>query len=355
MDTSNNLTLTKFKNIDLSDPFFDSLKSDYTEFSHWFLKKSEDVAYIFQGDNGAIEGFLYLKTENGPVADCEPPLPSALRIKVGTLKINAHGTKLGERFIKKIVDHVIANGARLAYVTVFAKHTGLVRLLRRYGFRDVASKTTSNGVELVLQKTIGEAYSDPESTYPTIPLGKNRCYLLSLQPRWHTRLLPDSILQRESASIVSDVSHANSIHKVYLTAMRDTEVLSKGDVLVIYRTSPEPGRARFLSVATSLCVVEEFRSIRSFASKQEFLDYCSPYSIFTSSELEEFWRTKKYPNIFKFTYNVALRKRPNRSKLIEDVGLDEDAYWGFLPLTYPQLRNIAKLGEIDESLIVDQA
>ena len=36
-----NLKLEYFSNINLNDPFFDSLKSDYKEFSDWFNKKQE--------------------------------------------------------------------------------------------------------------------------------------------------------------------------------------------------------------------------------------------------------------------------------------------------------------------------
>jgi len=41
----------------------------------------------------------------------------------------------------------------------------------------------------------------------------------------------------ESPDIVKDVSHTNSIHKIYLTKMQGTEQLKRGDLLVIYRTS----------------------------------------------------------------------------------------------------------------------
>ena len=34
-------------------------------------------------------------------------MPEAKRLKVGTFKIDAHNTKLGERFVKKIVDKAI--------------------------------------------------------------------------------------------------------------------------------------------------------------------------------------------------------------------------------------------------------
>jgi hypothetical protein len=92
-----NLTLQNFRTINLADPFFDSLKADYAEFSDWFVRKAaaNDTAYVFQDDAGTIDCFLYLKIEDGVVTDTVPPLPPARRVKVGTLKINAHGTKLG--------------------------------------------------------------------------------------------------------------------------------------------------------------------------------------------------------------------------------------------------------------------
>ncbi|WP_342376313.1 hypothetical protein NVS55_34245 [Myxococcus stipitatus] len=53
----------QFKNISLSDPFFDSLKADYKEFPSWFAKKAEDSAYVFKNEQGFIDGFLYVKIE----------------------------------------------------------------------------------------------------------------------------------------------------------------------------------------------------------------------------------------------------------------------------------------------------
>ena len=347
-----NLFFKQFKHINLADVFFDSLKADYAEFSQWFAKKSEDSAYVFQDDLGNIDGFLYVKIEDGAVMDTVPPLPPQRRLKVGTLKINAHGTKLGERFVKKIFDHAISSGVNEIYVTVFAKHAPLIGLLSRYGFLLRASKTTPNGVENVYVKTVRMIHQDLVQTYPMVVARGQKIYMLALKPEWHTRLLPDSILQNESDTIVQDVSHTNSIHKVYLTKMRGVEHVRRGDVILIYRTSDQPGRAYYRSVATSICVIEENRNIYSFANEIEFLDYCRPYSVFTETELRSFWARKQYPHILKFTYNMALPKRVNRQQMIDDFGLDADAYAGFVHLSPQQFSGIVSHGGIDESLIV---
>ena len=49
-----------FGNIQLADPFFDSLRDDYPGFDKWFKKKSEERAYITYND-GRVLSFLYLK------------------------------------------------------------------------------------------------------------------------------------------------------------------------------------------------------------------------------------------------------------------------------------------------------
>lgn len=40
------LLLTKFKNLSLNDPFFDSLKAGYDEFPVWFNAKAEEDVYV---------------------------------------------------------------------------------------------------------------------------------------------------------------------------------------------------------------------------------------------------------------------------------------------------------------------
>jgi L-amino acid N-acyltransferase YncA len=342
-----------FEDIELADPFFDSLKTDYAEFEEWFRRKAGELAYVFRGESGLLDGFLYLKPESGPITDVQPMLPAADRLKVGTFKINPHGTRLGERFIKKIFDHAVAEGKEEIYVTIFEKHQALVSLFERYGFDHVARKKTANGEELVMVKVMGKERADLLQQYPLIRLASRSVYLLSLQPQWHTRLLPDSILKSEDASIIEDVSHSNSIHKVYLAAMAEMERLQRGDILLIYRTTDNLGPAHFRSVATSVCVVEDYRSLASFGSKDEFVRYCAPYSIFTPQDLESLWANKRYPHVVRFTYNFALPRRVTHGKMIEDMGFDGQAYWGFMRVTHEQFRTLLGAARLDENLVID--
>lgn len=169
-----------FADINLDDPFFDSLKTDYTEFDNWFNKKCSSGAKAFiLKQNDCIEAFLYMKSENEEITDVIPPLPAKKRIKLGTMKINPHGTRLGERFIKKALDYAIQFNIEELYVTVFSKHVALVNLFNKYGFIEFGSKTTSNGTELVLIKQLSVIQKDLLSNYPFIQTKNTNKYLLA--------------------------------------------------------------------------------------------------------------------------------------------------------------------------------
>lgn len=344
-----------FISIDLNDRFFDSLKKGYVEFSDWYNRKAAEGAWAYTSYDGAdVTGFLYVKTEIGAASDVVPALPPKKRIKVGTFKIDARGTKMGERFVKKIFDHAIHENAEEIYVTIFPMHGALIDLLTRYGFELHGTKTTTNGVENVYVKDVSRVYpSDLVKSYPLIDNRSGRSHLIAIQPQWHTRLLPDSILRNEDGEdLIEDVSHTNSIHKVYLCAMDGVAGIRPGDRILIYR----PGGGDhpwFTSVATSICVAEEYRNIRTFASEREFLNYCEPYSVFDAIELRRFWDTKRYPHIIRFMYNAALTRRLNMKSLVEDHGFPRNGYWGYRLLDNNQIENIASSGGVHESLIVN--
>jgi L-amino acid N-acyltransferase YncA len=347
------MRLTQFKHVNLADPFFDSLKAAYKEFPDWFAKKADEPVYVSEGAGAALQGFLYLKKESGPVTDVFPPLPPAERLKVGTLKIVAHGSKLGERFIKKIFDNAIAKNVQEIYVTVFDEHVGLIRLLKRYGFNEHSTKTTPNGTELVFVRSLEKLTGDIRRDYPIIHAKGRKKYLLAIYPEFHTRLFPDSILDNEKPSIVEDYSYTNSIHKVYVT-FTQVGKLSPGDILIIYRCTDHKAPAKYRSVVTSVCVVEEVRSRKDFSSLSDFVKYAKPHSVFSREELEgDWWQSGKPFFVIRMTYNAAFGKRTTRGTLLDELGKSPKAYINFFPLTDVEFTRVMEMGKVNEGLIVD--
>ncbi len=338
----------RFRDVNLNSPFFDSLKADYGEFEEWFLKKAENKCLVFENE-GEIQGFLYLKEEDDPLNDVTPPQPSRKRLKVGTFKIDAHGTKLGERFMKKIFDMAIEWQVEELYVTIFPKHKGLVSLFEEVGFVKIGTKTTKNGTEDVWARNLAQPSDHLMARYPFFKRDGSKKYLLAIKPEYHSRLFPDSILKNESYSVVRDLSHTNSIHKIYVGHLGGALEVKRGDLIVIYRTSDMPGQARFRSVATSITVVEEVLSKSDFRDVKDFCAYCKKYSVFEEDELIAIW-TKYQKNplfVFKMTYNAAFSKRVTRGVLIDEVGIPEGEYWGFLQLSDEQFDHILRLGGVN--------
>lgn len=346
------IILKRFADIDLDDKFFDTLKKDYPRFDAWFQKKSEDnsKAYVQYTDNN-LQAFLYLKDESGEeLTDIAPARPACNRLKVGTFKIDAHNTKLGEHFVKKIMDAALYKRADEIYVTIFPKHEGLIRILQRYGFIEEGEK----GDEIVLVKNMKAITGDILKDYPLIKTTDKRKFLLSVYPKYHTQMFPDSILRNEESQkyeLIKDISYTNSIHKIYLCFMHNTALLQRGDIVAIYRTKDDKGSARYRSVITSVCQIEEVKTNKDFENVEDFLAYTNYYSIFNPEELRQ-WYLQKNCHVLKMTYNIALTKRVTNGFLVDELKM-APKYWGFFQLTDEQFNAILKKGEVDESVIIN--
>lgn len=346
----------RFSEFSHEDKFFDSLKADYQEFPAWLNKKSEagEFAYVLYDESQNIEGFMYLK-ENDDASDVHPELPPGNHLKIGTFKFESKGTLRGQRFLKKAFDHAIASRSDDIYVTVFEKHDLLIRLFQTYGFYKHGEKETANGKEFVYARSMKEVNGDVLLDYPLVLPAQARKYLLAIYPEFHTRLFPDSKLITDSPDMLQDVSHANSIHKIYLCAMRSVAGMKRGDIIVIYRTGDGQGPAYYRAVASSICVVESVRHMDNFPDEEAFVKYCSKFSVFSDDELRKYYRKRTYPYVLRFTYNLALPKRPNRANLIDHAGLNgtRGFRWSHFELNDDQFTKILELGRIDESFIVD--
>lgn len=341
-----------FRNLDLNDSFFDSLKNDYTEFSAWFNRKATEGAKAYILNEGGLQAFLYLKLETESLDDIVPPLAARRRLKIGTMKINPHGTRLGERFLKIAINAALQRDIHEIYVTAFSHHTSLINLFVEFGFNEVAKKTTPNGQELVLLKNLSLNYHDILKDFPNVNTNCNK-FLLSIYPQYHTILFPDSKLSNENEEdIILDVSHTNSIHKIYICRMPGVQQVQRGDNIIIYRTVDQNSEDRpwFKSVATTLCVAEEVKIKSEFSSIDGYLDYCKNYSIFSESDLRRFYRWDNLI-VIKFLYNISFTKRVNMKKLVEEAGLNRTEYWGFRQLSDNEFFNILNLGQINNKIL----
>lgn len=340
------IQLKMFDEISLWDTFFDSLRNSYNGFQEWFQRKSFQGEKAYVLEECGIQGFLYLKEEIGKDLEVFPPLPEFRKLKVGTFKVNPHGTKLGERFIKIIFDQMLSRDITFSYLTVYSEHQGLIGLLQEYGFYYWGKK----GIEDVYVKDFTNITGDAKKDYPLINMDSNNHFLLSIYPKYHTKLFPDSQLKTERQHYIEDLSYTNSIEKIYLSGSADILNYSYGDLVIIYRTG-EGGAAEYTSVATSVCTLVNVVNIKSFVNVEAFLDFCDNRTIFTEKELRYFWATKKYPYIITLLYNLALPHRIIRKHLIENVGISRGARIVVYPLEQEQTKTVFELSHVPQNIL----
>lgn len=349
---NNNIECKTFANINLQDSFFQSLREDYPGFDDWFRGKYDQNAFV-QYDNGDIIGFLYLKIEEKRVEDVIPPILADRILKVGTFKIEAHGTKMGEQFVKIILDYAVSKKVDVCYLTVYEKQKALIDLVKQFGFKLYGFKGNGSYKETVYIKKMKSISGDIYKDFPRIDVSGVKKYLLSIYPQYHSTMFPDSILLTENKNIIKDVSYTNSIQKIYVCTMEQVENLKYGDVVVLYRTAEKGRSAEYSAVVTSICVVESVKNQNEFSCFDEFYNYVSKYSVFDKNDLS-YWYKKGGCKAIKMTYNTALKKRIVRHELIEEIGLDRNQYWGFFELNNEQFNSIVKVGMV-ENILVDNS
>lgn len=338
----------RIDSLDVENPFFNSLRDDYPGFNSWLSRKGGEDAYVLV-DNNQLLGFLYLKDEEEADDSITPSFDIRRRLKIGTFKINPHGTVLGQRFLSIILRRMLNDGYDFTYVTLFPKQTALINLFEKFGFRKWGTK---NNGELVYYKNL-EVFNDIYRDFPRLSLQyPTKKYLLSIFPRYHTKMFPESQLRTERHHYVEDLSVTNSSEKIYISAARQVPEMRPGDHIVIYRTAEEGIPAEFSSVASTICTVSEVKQITDFENFDNFLEYCGRGTIFSQEELQKFWQDQYPRYIIKMLYNVSLNKRIIRRDLRDSVGINAQR-WTCVELSDNQFRDILEMGKINESFIIN--
>lgn len=344
-----------FGNLDLSDDFFASFKEDYPGYEKWFNKKADEPVYVCLSEGKPI-ALLYLKIEgkNEDYTDIDPPLPPKKRLKIGSFKVMLNGFRLGERFLKIVFDNARRLKVDEVYVTIFNKRIEqqrLINLLEEYGFRLHGSKRGPGGKEFVYVRTFARVANrqHPKLTFPFFSTA-GRIFIVSIYPKYHTELFPDSILRTESPmDFVENEPHRNAISKVFISRSVERN-LEPGDVIVFYRTG-----GYYKSVVTTIGVVESV--IDNIPSEKHFIRLCRKRSVFTDEELSKQWNfnRKNQPFIVNFLYTYSFPKKVIMQKLIE-IGVIsgvDDAPRGFTQISVENLRDILRECQADESIVVN--
>ena len=303
-----------FADIDLNDPFFDSLKADYpgneysTGFTTWFLKKAHEgkEALIFEDENG-VGAFINLKPDeaeeiqltNGTV------LPKVARLKISTIKIDERyrNQRIGEGAIGLTLWDWRDQGINEIYVTVFEKRASLILLLEKYGFRYIGDNLNNERVYIKDRRHLD--FSDACKSFPFIS-GKMRfAGCLAIDMGYHDTMFASSDLAHTLQESVN-ISVANGLKKVYIGKLYSC-AFKVGDPVLIYRryTGTE-GKPGFKSVITTYCMVTRIEKIktngRAHITYEEFLRMVGNKSVFSPEELQQKYESFESITLIELLY-----------------------------------------------------
>ena len=338
------INLIHFKDVNLNDVFFESLKVDYPGFENWFKKKANEFCYIYEKDDG-IKGFLYLKVEdeNENYSDFEKPFfEKKKRLKVGTFKIISTGLRLGERFIQIIVDNCLSKKLDEIYVTLFENKreevSHLKDLLKTWGFEEYTYK--SNG-ELVLVKKIN-CFDASKSIKANYPLNRNNpsYFFLPIKPSYHTVLFPDLKLKFENNEN-KEMACNYALEKKYITKFNKVINWKKGDVLLIYRIGEEDRAKKYSSCVTGIAVLDD---VKKCDTVDEMLSLVKNKSVFDESEVINLFNGN-YRTVISLIFVKPLKKKVILNTLREKgiIGETEGA------------RILDKLTEKEYNMIINES
>lgn len=280
-------------NVDLSDPFFDSLKGDYPEFVNWWESKSREGrrAWMYKRRGGKIGAILIYKVEDNKI------------LKICTLKVTYVGYKIGELLIKQSINFAVECNIDKLYLTHFIKEEDrLIPLIEEFGFE--LTEKNERGEEIYTKKLIPSNSSPTpidliKRYYPSFYDGENvKKFIVPIQPQFHNRLFTNYQRRQPSLSEFMGelIVEGNTIKKAYMCHSKIRSI-SKGDILLFYRSQDK-------KMLTSIAVVNKIHD--NIADPEIIKKIVGKRTVYSSDEIEKmalkptkviiFWLVFHFPN-----------------------------------------------------------
>lgn len=266
-------------NLDIADPFFDSLRGDYggTGFDAWFARcqESHRRCWVVRGADSRLAALCLIKDEEAAYA-----LKGKI-LKICTFKVSPlqAGRRLGELLLKSVFSHASGNNYEFVYLTAFPKQEALIGMLEDFGFYE--HEQCSNG-ELAFVKKLrpsgDEAQLSPLEFHvrygpPLMRFDGMPAFVIPIEPRFHRLLFPDAETQLELNP--GTHSFGNGLRKAYL-CNAPTRQIKPGSPLLFYLS-------RSKQAVTVLGVAEEtFVSSRA----EEIAGMVGKRTVYSMSEIE---------------------------------------------------------------------
>ena len=336
--------------LNLSDPFFNSLKEEYSEFEDWFkkIKREGRNCLVNYKDDGSIGALLVYKLEDETI-DAIPKIPSKKRIKLSTFKVAQFGYKIGELFIKLSIDIAISNGVPEVYLTHFIQPDDrLVELITEYGFHHVGTNSRGEAIyvkELFPEPTEAKRLSSFDITklyYPSYYDGVDvKKFIVPIRPQYHSRLFTNykdrQIELAESAGYF--IVEGNTIRKAYICNSRIKRI-AQGDLILFYVSE----RRQLISIG----VVEAV-----FGGLQDYKDIIKLVGKRTVYSVNEIQSISRKPSLVILFWQYWHFQQPLSYLRLKRMGILKGPPRSIMQISAKDYSLIKEAGDIDERFTIN--
>jgi len=257
-----NLANKPLHQINLQDPFFDSLRNDYDGFDEWFRKSAAEgrSAWInMEEDTHTINAILIYKSEHSETITTDHKTLPNNSLKISTFKVaeKIRGRKIGELLFKTVFEYAYKNGYSWVYLTVHPdKHAFLKDMCIDLGFYEYGIDYKSQRDQVLVKQigiqdktaTVEQPFEFYRKYSPALLCEKSKKYIIPIQKQYHQVLFPDN--QKTANLFLDNNPPGNTLKKAYLSHA-PLKTMAKGDIILFYRTGDEKR-------ITTLAVVEDY-------------------------------------------------------------------------------------------------
>ena len=365
--TTSGFEYKKFSEIDIGDPFFDSLKRDYpgTEnssgFTDWFKEKAQEgrKALVFEDEYG-IGAFIVLKDEREAIELGDRTLPEKERIKISTFRVaeRYQGKRIGEGALGLVLWKWRDQAAKEIYVTTFSKQKSLISLFLRFGF--VNCGQNKNGEEVFIKSRVNVDLRDPYKAFPFVLGNFSHAGYVIIDDTYHDTMFAYFELANNKKELKNKLglSVRNGLTKVYVGRASTIDYYINEPVFIYRKYTGERG-SKYRSCVTSYCIVtnafQAKRNNQILQSFEELKERITNKAIFNEEELKRQYESYRNLTIVELLYcgyfgagkNVNMDWLKNNGFWVKNEG-----YPTKIHLSNEQFQSILKEGGVNVSNII---
>lgn len=273
---------------------------------------------------------LKIEDEKEEYKEFLKPFQPGIRLKISTLKVVDTGKRIGETFIKIIVDKAIKEEVDEIYVTMFDKQEFLIDMLEDYGFKKYTKKKTlrsDGGYEL--ENVLVKSMKNKENYYPFFEIKNNGIFLVPIRDNYHHLLFQESEkqIQLSLEDFQGKNTASNSLKKAYLCDSKIKQI-QKGSILLFYSSGIK-------KAITSLGIVDAV--FNEFNSFEELYKLVKKRTAYDENELRKNYKKDKLVILFKLYYSFD---NYVNFEYLKDTGIINGAIQSIQHITKEQLLKV---------------